>query len=245
MRPQLQTLAPLLLTSIALLAGCGSAADDAGGVGTSADAVTSAANKTAFDFFVGKGLSDVQAAGIVGNLDQESSMNPSVAQYGGGPGRGIAQWSAGGRWDTDPDDNVASYASAHGQSRDSLTLQLDFVWYELETFPSYGLSDLRSATTVAAATIAFQDDFEGCGQCDQSTRIAYADEALSAYGHGGGAGGGGGGGGKGCYSDTRGREMPDNACVQSRYDSAWYQCDNGSWADRWTDPAACDGIYPL
>jgi hypothetical protein len=39
--------------------------------------------------------------------------------------------------------------------------------------------------------------------------------------------------------------MPANACVQSKYDDAWYQCDDGAWVDRWTDPAACDGVYPL
>ena len=64
--------------------------------------------------------------------------------------------------------------------------------------------------------------------------------ALNAYGSGGT-----GGGGAGCYSSTLGREMPDNACVQSRADSLWYQCANGAWVDRWTDPQACSGVYPL
>jgi hypothetical protein len=99
---------------------------------------------------------------------------------------------------------------------------------------------------VTEATVAFEDDFEGCGECDQSQRIAYAEAALSAYGHGSSGGGGGGGAApKGCYSDTLGKAMPANACVQSRYDSAWYQCDNGDWVDRWTDPTACDGVHPL
>jgi hypothetical protein len=239
-------LAPCLLSSIALLtsAGCGSGGDGTD-VGTSSSAVSSSNNKTAFDYFVSKGLTDDQAAGIVGNLDQESGMDPSIAQYGGGPGRGIAQWSAGGRWDTDYHDNVAWYASEHGQSRDSLTLQLDFIWYELTTFGNYGISELRAARDVSEATIAFQDDFEGCGECDQSTRIAFANEALAAYGHGSSGGGGGGSTAKGCYSDTLAREMQANACVQSKYDDEWYQCDDGNWVDRWTDPAACDGVYPL
>ncbi|HEY5243062.1 MAG TPA: phage tail tip lysozyme [Polyangiaceae bacterium] len=240
-------LTPCLLASLSVVtAGCsGGGGED---VGSSTEAVSeSANNKTAFDYFVAKGLSKVQAAGIVGNLDQESSMNPSVSQYGGGPGRGIAQWSAGGRWDSDRNDNVVAYAHEKGASAYSLALQLEFVWYELETFGNYGLSDLRRATTVTEATVAFEEDFEGCGQCDQSQRIAYADAALSAYGHGSSSGGGGGGGAapKGCYSDTLAREMPANACVQSKYDSDWYQCDDGSWVDRWTDPTACDGVYPL
>jgi hypothetical protein len=49
----------------------------------------------------------------------------------------------------------------------------------------------------------------------------------------------------GCYSDTLGKDMPDNACVQSEYDSRWYQCAGGSWVDRWTDPNDCDGAHAL
>ena len=63
--------------------------------------------------------------------------------------------------------------------------------------------------------------------------------ALAAYG------GVSSGGGAGCYSGTLGKEMPDNACVQSKFDSLWYQCSNGSWVDRWTDPDACNGVHPL
>jgi hypothetical protein len=36
-----------------------------------------------------------------------------------------------------------------------------------------------------------------------------------------------------------------HACVQSRYDDEWFQCDDGNWVDRWTDPTACDGVYSL
>jgi tail lysozyme len=151
-------------------------------VSQTSSALGGSPNQTACDYFVGKGLTDVQAAGIVGNLDQESSMNPTVSQYGGGPGRGIAQWSAGGRWDTDHDDNVVWYASEHGESPYSLSLQLDFIWYELETFPGYGLSALRHATNITDATVAFETDFEACGECDQSQRVAYAEDALSSCG---------------------------------------------------------------
>jgi MYXO-CTERM domain-containing protein len=35
---------------------------------------------------------------------------------------------------------------------------------------------------VTDATVTFETDFEGCGECDQSTRITYAEAALSAYG---------------------------------------------------------------
>ena len=48
-----------------------------------------------------------------------------------------------------------------------------------------------------------------------------------------------------CYSHTLGKDMPDNACVQSDVDNRWYQCAGGSWVDRWTDPNDCDGIHAL
>ena len=137
--------------------------------------------ETAFKFFVTKGLTKDQAAGIVGNLTQESSVDPTAVEYGGGPGRGIAQWSVGGRWDTSRNDNVVWYAGDHKLDRWALTTQLDFIWYELTT-DGYGYSALKAATSVSAATIAFEDKFELCGDCDQSKRIAYAEQVLADYG---------------------------------------------------------------
>jgi hypothetical protein len=177
---------PILAAALALAlgpaAGCAAPAEGPSeDPAATADALTSN-EKTAYAFFAAKGLHNFQAAGIVGNLIQESGVSPTISQYGGGPGRGIAQWSAGGRWDTDANDNAVWYAHREGESVYSLNLQLAFVWYELETFPGYGLSELRSSTTLSSATVAFQDRFEGCGQCDESNRIAYAQQVLSAYG---------------------------------------------------------------
>src|SRR5580700_5025608 len=163
-----------------VVAGCGTGPGEP--LGQTASAITGFPNdQTAFDYFLGKGLANYQAAGIVGNLDQESGVDPTSVQSGG-PGRGIAQWSVGGRWDTDANDNAEWYASQQGQSVDALTLQLDFIWYELTTFSGYGLASLKASTNVTDATVAFETDFEGCGTCDQANRISYAEAALAAYG---------------------------------------------------------------
>ena len=53
------------------------------------------------------------------------------------------------------------------------------------------------------------------------------------------------GGGKGCFSDTLKRDMPDDAGVQSELDRRWYQCADGNWVNRWTDPTACNGVHAL
>src|SRR5262249_15600101 len=103
--------------------------------------------QTAFNYFVNKGLTKVQAAGIVGNLIQESGVDPTIAQYGGGPGRGIAQWSVGGRWNSGTD-SVATYAANNGGNRWALTTQLDFIWWELNHYSSYGLASLKADTTI-------------------------------------------------------------------------------------------------
>lgn len=141
-------------------------------------------NQTAYNFFVGKGLSPVQAAGIVGNFIQESGspINPSAMQAGG-PGRGIGQWSTGGRWDTISGDNNVAYAAAHGWNRWSLNAQLEFTWYELSV-KGYGLSTLRAQTTIDGATRVFEERFEVCGVCQSSQRIADARSVYASY-HGG------------------------------------------------------------
>jgi hypothetical protein len=162
-----------------LSAGC---VASSGSIGVSAEALSFPNDQTAFDYFLGKGLTPIQAAGIVGNLDQESGVDPTMVQQPGGPGRGIAQWSAGARWDTTNNDNAKWFALEEATPVKSLQLQLDFIWYELTTFPSYGLDALQNATTVKAAVTAFQTDFEGCGNCAQSKRIAYAQNVLDNFG---------------------------------------------------------------
>jgi Phage tail lysozyme len=137
-------------------------------------------DKAAFDFFVAKGLTNFQAAGIVGNLDQESGVNPASVQSGG-PGRGIAQWSVGGRWDTSANDNATSYATSQGESRGSLNLQLEFIYYELSHI-GYGFADLKATTNVTDATVAFMAKYEICGDCIQTQRVNYAKAVLAAYG---------------------------------------------------------------
>jgi hypothetical protein len=138
-----------------------------------ADLGCSASAATAFDFLVGKGLIDFQAAAVIGNLQQESKLDPQALSSSEGA-HGIAQWR-GERWQ-----NMLDFATASGRSPWSLDTQLEFLWHELETIPSLGLDALRTSTTLEEATIAFQDKFERCGICDTSNRISYANGALFA-----------------------------------------------------------------
>lgn len=225
----------LVSTTAGILSGCSvSTGEDAEQTDdSSAEVAMSNARKTAYNFFISKGLTPFQAAGVVGNLLQESSLDPMASEYGGGPGRGIAQWSVGGRWAT-----LTSYAANRGVSRWALTTQLDFVWHELQG-GGYGLADLKATTNVTQATIVFQNQYEICGTCAQTTRINYAKQVLAAYGSGGGSSGN-----AACYSGTLGKSVPNNTCVESKFDGLWYQCDSGSWVDRWSDPDPCSSVHP-
>jgi hypothetical protein len=179
------TIAASLFLALSFAAGCVADTGDTGDSGPSVDSDSQALSlppnaKPAFLYFTHKGLTKRQSAGIVGNLMQESGVNPGAIQPGG-PGRGIAQWSVGGRWDTSFHDNVTWYANRGGTSRWSLGTQLAFTWYELATVGGYGLQPLRNTSTIDAATIVFMDDFERCGQCDATNRINYAREVYNAY----------------------------------------------------------------
>jgi uncharacterized Zn-binding protein involved in type VI secretion len=144
----------------------------------------SEADRIAFEFFKSKGLTDEQAAGIVGNFDHEGGMNPNQKQVGGGPGRGIGQWSKGERWDTTPGDNVADFAKKIGKSPTSLEAQLEFTWFELNKFKYLGLKQLRAAKTVDQATKVFQDKYERPNKnlAHYDSRLAHAKAALEAFG---------------------------------------------------------------
>jgi uncharacterized Zn-binding protein involved in type VI secretion len=150
----------------------------------SAKITASEADRIAFNYFKSKGLTDEQAAGIVGNLDHEGGMNPAQHQIGGGPGRGIGQWSVGERWDTTPGDNVVEFARKEGKSPTSLEAQLGFTWYELNKFSYLGLKQLRSAKTVDQATKVFQDKYERPNKklAGTADRLAHAKAVLAAFG---------------------------------------------------------------
>ncbi len=143
-----------------------------------------------FNYFVGKLTAEnsqeaqVQAAAIIGNFRQESSMNPRSNQGGGGAGRGIAQWSVDGRWV-----NLLKYAGAKKLDERALATQLDFVWMELHGTPPAGdysgaLAKLKQETTVEGATTIFETEYEAAGDPVMPRRIEYANDTLAKYGNG-------------------------------------------------------------
>lgn len=141
----------------------------------------------AYQYFIGKGLSPEAAAGIVGNLRAESGVNPESNQVGG-PGRGIAQWSEGGRWET-------LKAWAGGKNPEDLDTQLGFLWHELNTGYKHVLTELKSTNNVRHATAVFMKEFEipaDTSAAAVSGRVELAQGVTTFKQTGPGSGGGNG-----------------------------------------------------
>jgi hypothetical protein len=179
--------------------------DAACGDGTGSGTVSGRDNREkAFNFFVSKGLEPYQAAGVIGNLMQESGLNPRAVQSGGA-GRGIAQWSVGGRWDRDHEANLAWHAGVKQGGADiyKIETQLNFIWFELTSVSPWknALPPLRSSRDIVEATVVFEEEFEKAGTPNMAARIQYAREALEEFGNGApssGAGSGNLGAGTAC-----------------------------------------------
>lgn len=149
-----------------------------------------------YNYFLGKGLTDFQAAGIVGNISQESGGDPTIAQTGGnvtdpsifgtavgvGKAWGLIQWDAGGR--------AIVYAKQAGITGDiaELSTQLDLIWWHLEKeTPTYQMEFIKTykeTSSVEEAVVTFHDGVEGAGIPVMENRLAAARLALEQYGSG-------------------------------------------------------------
>ena len=74
-----------------------------------------------YNYFRSRGYSHAATIGIMANLKHESQFDPGVHEYGGGPGRGLAQWG-GGRFN-----NLVAYAESKGEHWSDLDTQLEFL----------------------------------------------------------------------------------------------------------------------
>lgn len=120
----------------------------------------------AWNFFIEKGFTPEQAAGIMGNLQQEHRFNTSDVPGG----LGIAQWLGGRRaalmqWE--------NYLDIH--------TQLNFMMYEFNNKEYRAYNAIKRANTIEEATRAFQNHYERCGICREQTRISYAHMFYARY----------------------------------------------------------------
>jgi hypothetical protein len=134
-----------------------------------------------WNFLKGKGLSDGAIAGIMGNLQQESSLNPNA------PGGGLAQW-IGSRGTA-----LKNYAGSMGLSSNSLQAQLGYLWQELSS--GSGGASLQKLNSLSAdqAALYFSNNFErpAAWAANNAKRQQYANQFLSQFAGSGGTYSGG------------------------------------------------------
>jgi hypothetical protein len=129
------------------------------------------------------GITHHGAIGIIANLMAESSpkMEPSYMQERGGPGRGIAQWEKGGRFDKDTV-NLVSFAKKKGKDWSDLDIQIDFMLHELNTIKEYQKvkAQINAASTADEAADIFLRKYEKAGKPHADKRQLYAQQLLKS-----------------------------------------------------------------
>lgn len=114
---------------------------------TMSRAVTSTSNETEiYNFLINTmGCNAATACGILANIERESGFNPtaSVIDTNGLPSYGICQWN-GSRFDS-----LKSYCSQNGYSYTSITGQLNYLKYELESSEAYAWSKMQGIENTA------------------------------------------------------------------------------------------------
>lgn len=159
---------------------------------------------TIWSFFKGKGLNDFAIAGIMGNLYAESALKPNNLQNSyqtklgytdeaytkavdngtytnfvkDSAGYGLAQWTYWSRKQA-----LLEYARYTGKSISDLTMQLEFMWKEMQTYKSM-LSTLKSATSVLEASNAVLTQYErpaDMSEAAQQKRAAYGQDYYNKH----------------------------------------------------------------
>lgn len=109
-------------------------------------------HKQAFEFFVRAGLQPHQAAGLVGNLSSESTLNTQARNRGdgkdGSDSIGVSQWNA------ERASALKRFAASRGKDWTDFETQLGFVMHELGSTESKAGEALRNAKTVREAAEA-------------------------------------------------------------------------------------------
>jgi hypothetical protein len=129
------------------------------------------------NFFIGKGLTPEQSAGIAGNLFAESGLQLNIVNQIGA--YGLAQWLGPRK------QNLFAFASSRGESVGNISLetQLEFTWNELQSTERGAYRDLIAQNTIDGAATSFVNRFERPSEAEKAQslnkRIAYARKFLT------------------------------------------------------------------
>ena len=124
--------------------------------------------KQIYDYLISKyHLTPAQAAGVVGNMQVESSLNTGA--YNSAEGAiGLVQWEGGRRT------ALEQYAASQGKPVTDWKVQVDFMMHEMQTTETRAYSALKAATTPGEAAAAFDQYYERSAGTSRGQRIADA-----------------------------------------------------------------------
>ena len=150
-----------------------------------------------WNYFLSQGFSPAAIAGIMGNMYVESGFDPTLFQYGGGPGRGLCQWEESFGGGSGRYNSLVSYADSLGLAWDDIRAQLQFVTYELDSglmnpyFAKWGgVNAFKAMDDPALACYVFLCGYEYCGDLGEqameerfalSLRVDYANWAFENF----------------------------------------------------------------
>lgn len=120
------------------------------------------------------GLTDYQAAGIIGNLAHESAgLQPGIAGDSGSA-HGWAQWNGPRK------KAMIAWAKANGMDPNTDDANYGYLIYDLKTNYPKTLEKIKKAKSMREAAKIFMDEFENPGVPLFGNRLKYGEQALSA-----------------------------------------------------------------
>jgi hypothetical protein len=139
-----------------------------------------------FKYLVSKGLTAAQAAGILGNMQQESTFNPAKIEGGAiapdtytpvnGTGFGLIQWTY-----TDRQQPLIDLAKSSNRKITDINLQLDYMWQELTGKWQHALAAIKATNTPVEAAVATEATYEISGDTDAFVVSVRGGNATAAY----------------------------------------------------------------
>jgi hypothetical protein len=146
-----------------------------------ADFSGSSGEEKAMHYLISQGLTGAQAAGIAGNLKQESHFDPNADNNVDGGHHGIAQWDKGVRWP-----RVSAYIRSIGMDPNTLEGQLSGLKWEAQGPESPSWKKVSTAGSAEQAAAIWLKEFERSGEKPgmegYDNRIANANNLFSKYG---------------------------------------------------------------
>ena len=126
-----------------------------------------------WNFLLSKGLTEEAAAGVMGNIQQESNFNTEATNSTSGA-YGLFQWLGGRKT------GLQQYAREQGKDVSDINLQLDYFWKELNSTEKSTLNALKEpAGRASDYAYTFEQKFERSGGSALESRQTNAELILA------------------------------------------------------------------